>query len=83
MASIRKIHGKQEQGDRYEIRECRVTERGPRQFTLVSFRGVLTPEVLDEAEERARRPGKRWEPNDHARSPPQLAPVGSRAPGVE
>ncbi len=50
MASIRR------QGDVYEIRECRTTERGPRQYTLARFRRVLTPEVLDEAESRARRP---------------------------
>ena len=53
MASIRK------QGDRYEIRECFVTKRGPRQLSLTSFRGVLTPEVLDEAEAKARKPLKR------------------------
>jgi hypothetical protein len=53
MASIRK------QGDRYEIRECFVTPRGPRQLSLASFRGVLTPEVLDEAEAKARKPLKR------------------------
>jgi hypothetical protein len=50
MASIRK------QGDRYEIRECVATPRGPRQLRLASFRGVLTPEVLDRAESRARNP---------------------------
>ncbi len=48
MASIRK------QGSAYEIRECRATERGPRQFVLARFSGVLTPEVLDEASGRAR-----------------------------
>ncbi len=53
MASIRK------QGDRYEIRECLVTLRGPRQLSLASFRGVLTPEVLDAAESKARKPLKR------------------------
>ena len=42
--------------DRYEIRECRTTERGPRQVTLARFRGVLTADVLDEAAARARRP---------------------------
>lgn len=42
--------------DRYEIRECRTTERGPRQFTLARFRGVLTPDVLDAAAAAARRP---------------------------
>jgi hypothetical protein len=50
MASIRS------QGRRYEIRECLDTERGPRQHTLASFRGVLTPEVLDRAEDTARKP---------------------------
>jgi hypothetical protein len=59
MASIRKIRKNREHGDRYEIRECLDTERGPRQFTLVSFRGVLTPEVLDEAQDRARKPLRR------------------------
>lgn len=48
MASIRA------QGDRYEIRECINTAKGPRQFTLASFRGVLTPEILDRAEAKAR-----------------------------
>lgn len=50
MASIRT------QGNAHEIRECRSTDRGPRQFTLARFSGVLTPEVLDEAAARARRP---------------------------
>jgi hypothetical protein len=50
MASIRR------QGTRVQIRECRSTPRGPRQFLLVSFVGALTPEVLDRAEERARAP---------------------------
>jgi hypothetical protein len=50
MASIRK------QGDLCEIRECLATERGPRQHALVTFRGVLTPDVLDRAEARATRP---------------------------
>ncbi|MBW2273524.1 MAG: hypothetical protein JRG96_09655 [Deltaproteobacteria bacterium] len=53
MASIR------EQDGRYEIRECLSTERGPRQRILASFRGVLTPEVLDRAEEKALKPLKR------------------------
>lgn len=48
-------------GARYEIRECLHTPRGPRQHTLASFRGVLTPEVLDEAEENASRPLRRAE----------------------
>lgn len=42
------------QGQAYEIRECRSTERGPRQYVLARFRGVLTPEVLERAEARAR-----------------------------
>ena len=50
MASIRR------QGDRYEIRECRQTAKGPRQRTLARFDRLLTPEVLDEAEARAQRP---------------------------
>jgi len=50
MASIRR------QGNAYEIRECRSTERGPRQYTLARFTGVLTPEVLDEASARAHQP---------------------------
>jgi hypothetical protein len=53
MASIRK------QGDRYEIRECLATPHGPRQLALASFRGVLTPEVLDRAEAKAHKPLKR------------------------
>lgn len=50
MASIRK------QNDAYEIRECVPTELGPRQRALVSFRDVLTPEVIDEAEANASLP---------------------------
>ena len=50
MASIRK------QRETYEIRECRSTERGPRQYTLARFKKVLTPEVLEEAAGRAQRP---------------------------
>ena len=50
MASFRR------QGTRWEIRECRRTASGPRQFVLASFRGVLTPETLDQAQERAQRP---------------------------
>ena len=53
MASIRK------QKDRYEIRECLATPQGPRQLSLASFRGVLTPEILDEACARARKPFNR------------------------
>ena len=50
MASIRKTRS------RYEIRECRSTAAGPRQYILASFKGVLTPEVLDEAQSSARNP---------------------------
>jgi hypothetical protein len=50
MASLRA------QGRAYEIRECRSTERGPRQYVLARFRDVLTPEVLSRAETRAQRP---------------------------
>jgi len=38
---------------RIEIRETRRTRRGPRSRTLASFRGALTPDVLDAAEARA------------------------------
>jgi len=61
MASIRG------QGDRFEIRECVVTERGPRQRTLARFDRVLTPEVLDEAAERASRPFDRSDVERRAR----------------
>lgn len=50
MASIR------QQANVFEIRECRTTPCGPRQYTLARFRRVLTPEVLDEAAARAQRP---------------------------
>lgn len=50
MATLRK------HGNRFEIRECRSTPDGPRQFTLAGFTGVLTPEILDRASERAQRP---------------------------
>lgn len=50
MASIRR------QGTRFEIRECHDTRAGPRQRTLARFDRLLTPEVLDEAQARARRP---------------------------
>lgn len=50
MASIRR------QANVFEIRECRRTPRGPRQYTLARFHRVLTPEVLDEAAARAQRP---------------------------
>lgn len=41
---------------RVEIRETRRTLRGPRSRTLVSFRGALTPDLLDAAEARAGHP---------------------------
>lgn len=50
MASLRVQNGA------YEIRECRSTERGPRQFVLARFRSALTPEVLEQAAVRAQRP---------------------------
>ena len=50
MASIRK------QRDMCEIRECRSTKQGPRQFTLARFRDALTPEVVEEAAAHAQRP---------------------------
>jgi len=50
MASIRR------QGSRYEIRESLDTPRGPRQRVLARFDAILTPEALDEAAARARRP---------------------------
>jgi hypothetical protein len=39
-------------GGTWELRESRVTARGPRSYTLAGFR-VLTPEVLERAKERA------------------------------
>jgi hypothetical protein len=50
MASIREQRGS------YEIRECRTTERGPRQYILARFKDALTPESLEEAAARAQRP---------------------------
>ena len=50
MASIRQQRGT------YEIRECRATPHGPRQFALARFKDALTPEILDEAAARAQRP---------------------------
>jgi hypothetical protein len=50
MASIR------QQGSTFDIRECRSTKRGPRQFILARFGGVLTPEVLEQAAALAQRP---------------------------
>jgi transcription initiation factor TFIIIB Brf1 subunit/transcription initiation factor TFIIB len=66
MASIRRLRNRQ--GERYEIRECLATELGPRQHTLVSFAGALTPELLDEAQERARRPFQREKIEARARA---------------
>jgi len=70
MASIRAQRG------RYEIRECINTEKGPRQFTLASFRGVLTPEILDRAEAKARLPFDREQ--IIARAKTLGVPVGER-----
>ena len=44
------------QGKMVEIRECRTTERGPRQVALARFSGVLTPEIHEQARSRAQRP---------------------------
>lgn len=44
---------------RFDIREALVTPQGPRSRTLVSFRGALTPEVLERAGARATRPLER------------------------
>jgi hypothetical protein len=66
MASIRRLPNRR--GDRYEIRECLSTDRGPRQRTLVSFSGALTPELLDLAEEKAQRPFRREELEARARA---------------
>jgi hypothetical protein len=41
---------------RIEIREAHTTPRGPRSRTLASFRGALTDEQLDRAEQAAARP---------------------------
>jgi hypothetical protein len=43
-------------GGPLEIRETVATHAGPRARTLATFRGALTPEVLDLAAARARRP---------------------------
>jgi hypothetical protein len=42
--------------DRVEIRESFATPRGPRARVLVSFRGALTPDVLERAAAAASRP---------------------------
>jgi hypothetical protein len=41
---------------RIEIRETRRTPRGPRATTLASFRGALSPDILEAAAERAHAP---------------------------
>jgi hypothetical protein len=41
---------------RIEIRETRRTARGPRATTLASFRGALSPDILEAASARARSP---------------------------
>jgi hypothetical protein len=41
-------------GGRFELRETSLTRRGPRGRTLATFR-VLSPEVMDHAEQRAGR----------------------------
>ncbi len=56
MASLR-----QRDDGRVEIRETVTTPRGPRSRTLATFRGVLTPEVLDRAAARAVQPFDRDE----------------------
>ncbi|HVN37427.1 MAG TPA: hypothetical protein VMW19_04540 [Myxococcota bacterium] len=43
-------------GGRFDIRESVLTARGPRSRTLATFRGSLTPEVLERAAHRATRP---------------------------
>jgi hypothetical protein len=43
-------------GGPLEIRETHATRAGPRARTLATFRGALTPEVLDLAAARAARP---------------------------
>lgn len=42
-----------QKGERYEIRESRLTDRGPRATTLATFK-VLSDEVLRKAEARSR-----------------------------
>ena len=46
----------QRRDGRVEIREAVSTARGPRSRTLASFRGALSPEVLQRAARRAGRP---------------------------
>ena len=43
-------------GGRLDIREAVATPQGPRSRTLATFRGALTPEILERAERRATRP---------------------------
>ena len=54
--------------DRYEIRECRTTQRGPRQFALARFRRVLTADGLDDAAATAARPFDRERLLERARA---------------
>jgi hypothetical protein len=55
-------------GHRYEIRECRSTPRGPRQYVLASFTGVLTPVLLVAGEQAAQRPFDRAKLVERARA---------------
>ena len=50
-------------GGRFDIREAHATPKGPRSVTLVSFRGALTPEILERAAARALRPLERDVPD--------------------
>ena len=74
MASIRR------QGDSFEIRECISTGRGPRQRALARFHGVLTPEVLDQAEAAARRRFDRDKVLERARRQGVPVALGRRNP---
>lgn len=51
---------------RVEVREAVVTPAGPRARTLASFRGALTPDVLERAAARAQRPFDRERVLAHA-----------------
>ncbi len=62
MASIR------QQGNCFEIRECEQSRSGPRQRALARFRRILTPETLDRAAARARRPFDRQALVERARA---------------
>lgn len=52
---------------RAEIREAHTTPRGPRSFTLASFQGPLTEEILERAEAAANRPFDRTAIRERAR----------------